>query len=976
MNSRFTEFYEQDKGEALIARIEAMKNFNALGPPDLVHLVKVAASNGNSSSSLSGASESGSYHVVTGVDCSSSASIAVYLTNAASAAANSQTNVLQKQKQQSKQESYVLQPLSLEDYLSSSDSGDNQPASARPTSTQSKSKAIKHSKQSLKFGTYCVWNAFSRVDVRVEVRIPGGVASYAIDPHGNKRIAMTDLLWEETYVSAALRSMSISYSSPLSPDPITAVLSPYVGDSQYNHLYQQLITVQMSVKNFQFVSKAEARRRSQELEDLLASCANLFKSGYRIGFPDLTQVTSSSYPKDGVHNYLSQTLHQYFVHTGQYELGIKFFSQFEDEYREVSTFIAHYKLRLGDSSGGMRELCNALLSPRQDNGSNVGAEDKVSPQLRYPEVLKAQAIQLQRDGHTEHAIQLLKHCVELSPSDYQLWICLARAFCHTSDYKTALIVLNMIPFANSFQNIGGFGVGGLQHKSVFKKLSPVWNNAVSLFKQLPAPVRKTVSVNEDSPIPSLVNQDVKQFVLVEHPLNNSNQSGSLLYTQQQLQNDFLTYFALSPMYRDACDVSLYSLKGANLEVLNIQNGHIIRSVYSLLCTIMKKIGWEKLLQYRSEAFLMEEEVKKQSGGSQKLSPVDGGSNAEDEVTFPSVDKMSEINLNDDSSNEGKQDEWRGSQTLSVANILKQKRVCEKWFDFLFTVLYEDVRVYEAYKSEREDQSSQQSLDQLPSSPKSDNNINIDQSKDAKNNNYSSKVIDRTPLEMELLGDLLLRLHLYDEALECYSKYLEKRFCYRIHYKQLFIYRKELNNLVELQVDHEDADYLNSIHRLVSAQLISLSNLMFVYERFNCFEEYVAPGGVFMSTLREQQRCIGSEKLIALIQGSTELSQWQKIRLFGLVQNFLTVSSSVESVQSKPQSPASANEVAEHPDVDVAGEHNTAQGSKADGDQSPKEDTNVHAEVDPKEEPEQVDTKSEQQEGVQSESEIKDNGDQQ
>lgn len=94
MNSRFTEFYEQDKGEALIARIEAMKNFNALGPPDLVHLVKVAVSNGNSTGSLSGASESGSYHIVTGVDCSSSASIAVYLTNAASAAANSQTNVL------------------------------------------------------------------------------------------------------------------------------------------------------------------------------------------------------------------------------------------------------------------------------------------------------------------------------------------------------------------------------------------------------------------------------------------------------------------------------------------------------------------------------------------------------------------------------------------------------------------------------------------------------------------------------------------------------------------------------------------------------------------------------------------------------------------------------------------------------------------------------------------------------------------
>jgi hypothetical protein len=35
-------------------------------------------------------------------------------------------------------------------------------------------------------GVYCCFNAFSRVDMRVDVRIPGGVDAYAIDLRGEK----------------------------------------------------------------------------------------------------------------------------------------------------------------------------------------------------------------------------------------------------------------------------------------------------------------------------------------------------------------------------------------------------------------------------------------------------------------------------------------------------------------------------------------------------------------------------------------------------------------------------------------------------------------------------------------------------------------------------------------------------------------------------------------------------------------------
>jgi hypothetical protein len=61
------------------------------------------------------------------------------------------------------------------------------------------------------------FNAFSRVDMRVEVKIPGGVKTQVIDERGNKltpsqegaygRQEATETLWLETYVSSMIRSL-------------------------------------------------------------------------------------------------------------------------------------------------------------------------------------------------------------------------------------------------------------------------------------------------------------------------------------------------------------------------------------------------------------------------------------------------------------------------------------------------------------------------------------------------------------------------------------------------------------------------------------------------------------------------------------------------------------------------------------------------------------------------------------------------
>ena len=50
------------------------------------------------------------------------------------------------------------------------------------------------------------FNAFSRVDVRVEVRIPGSVDAYVVDLRG-ERHEPTPEIWQEVYLSALLRAI-------------------------------------------------------------------------------------------------------------------------------------------------------------------------------------------------------------------------------------------------------------------------------------------------------------------------------------------------------------------------------------------------------------------------------------------------------------------------------------------------------------------------------------------------------------------------------------------------------------------------------------------------------------------------------------------------------------------------------------------------------------------------------------------------
>ena len=70
-------------------------------------------------------------------------------------------------------------------------------------------------------GVYCCYNALSRLDMRVHVTIPGTVESFAIDERGEKKQA-SDELWLETYLCSVLRAYS--YADDGSGDTIRKIM--------------------------------------------------------------------------------------------------------------------------------------------------------------------------------------------------------------------------------------------------------------------------------------------------------------------------------------------------------------------------------------------------------------------------------------------------------------------------------------------------------------------------------------------------------------------------------------------------------------------------------------------------------------------------------------------------------------------------------------------------------------------------------
>ncbi|KAL4945451.1 hypothetical protein BDV06DRAFT_184628 [Aspergillus oleicola] len=609
-------YEEEDILAAVDARTESLQNLRELGPPDLVYLVKQPKTGSTR--------QTGVYHHVTGIDASSSASLAAYV------------NTL------------VSSPLDKVNKVVS--------------------------------GIYCCYNAFSHLDMRVEVKIPGSLESYCIDERGDKRVA-TEALWLETFLCGVLRAYS--YTDDGSGDAIRKIVG---------------------VRRFNPVTNTEMEHR------FLDAAEKLFFLGRQLSSDPETQVPNT------VSNHLTAGLLKYIHTTGRYASGINLFEKLRTRDVEVSSLLVQVYRMADEEVQAVRLMYDALQDVPMDYA-----------------LLDCQSAFCASKGEGEMALECAKRAVTAAPSEFSTWARLGEVYVNLEQWDLALLTLNSCPMF-TYQD----------------KDTP----------RMPQPSR------------------IMLPILAESMLDEIDEG-------QPKQGD----------PHDYVHPSLRRLHAATYQ------GTFLKA-YGLLTKVAAAIGWDQLLRVRSEVFVMEEEyrherqhsVSKQSVHSSNESPAETNGNPEQENGDGGpVDTVTEIAVNGDDNQQTEHSIERPEQTVASEVVksgkedpdpshtsytqFKNKRLCERWLDNLFMVLYEDLRIYTIWRTEVA-QFRQQAME-----------------------------YKKSATEFEILGELAERLHHFDEAVEAYQACLSIRFS-----------PKAMRGLLKLHEQRNDTrGMLSALIRLIAWQ---------------------------------------------------------------------------------------------------------------------------------------------------------------
>ncbi|KAJ2880219.1 bud site selection protein [Coemansia aciculifera] len=346
------DIFENEIGESLLARTEGLGMIREIGPPDLCHIVKIHTPSRSEP-------DIGSYHHVLGVDTSTSASLAAYI------------NSLQ---------------YSLSETLGWFGSSSNWKIAS---------------------GTYCTYNAFSNVDLRVQVKIPGGVDAYIVTPAGERR-EVTEELWKECHVSSLLRAI-------LYADPTT-----------------------YSVTGLRRMTPVASPREETKFVEAIVE---QFWNGWALGSNAETQVASTA------RNFLVDGLMRYFSGEGRYA----------DCAAEILAPLAYAPLGGQQSSSRMSaefkgidpEVAALLAEAYMEGDEEVQAVRVMHQALKvksscYP-LLATQAEFLRRKKNPEAALTVARMAVKYAPSEFQAWAKLTEIYLEGGDFQRAMLTLNSCP---------------------------------------------------------------------------------------------------------------------------------------------------------------------------------------------------------------------------------------------------------------------------------------------------------------------------------------------------------------------------------------------------------------------------------------------------------------------------------------------------------------------------------------------------
>ncbi|KAK7684982.1 hypothetical protein QCA50_011817 [Cerrena zonata] len=663
------EIFEVELGESLTARTECLSTFRELGPPDLVHVVK--------STARSGQHDIGTYHFVSGVDAESSASLAAYI--------NSLT-------------------YALED-----DAG-----------WFSKGTGWK-----VRSGCYCCFNAFSRVDVRVDVKIPGGVQAYVIDLRGERHEA-TPEIWLETYLSALIRA--ILYSD----DP-----------NYWLDAYRKLDPITTPESELRFLKAAET----------------LFSKGWQVGSDPEIQVATV------VSNHLTNAIMKYFGDSGRFQHSANLFEKLITREPEVSSLLAKSYIGMNEEVKAVQIMASTM---------------KQTPQSYT--LLHVQCDFLRGKGNYEWALKLAKQAVNCAPSEFVTWEKLTDIYIDLAEYESALLTLNSCPMftyngRDAHRNLPASRIH-LPPKGAIVEILPERtkteeDDADPALLRLPAPGLRGTWARAYALLTRLVSKigwdellKTRSAVFVMEEEYRMQKQHSEIHTTQSSSGDDPDTIIHEDGSVTKCSSTLgdgSTLADDNASTRGVRSttpGPAHSNENSDVDGITNGIPTIRISTESNR-----ERLKQEQEAEPKL-------NGNDEVPAETAG----VSLEKPVSAGGQDDEASGGPSQEAFSF-SNKRLCERWLDNLFMVLYEDLRVWTIFRAEVAHFKTQH------------------------------VAYRKTGMEWEILGDLGLRLHHKEEAKEAYQRCLDaNRYSLKPWMKLLDTYADEGDIQRTLQVAIRVAAY--------------------------------------------------------------------------------------------------------------------------------------------------------------------------
>ncbi|KAF1982241.1 chaps-domain-containing protein [Aulographum hederae CBS 113979] len=624
------EIFEDEILSSVEARSETLAALRELGPPDLVHLVKQPVKTSSTNKQI------GVYHHVTGIDASSSASLAAYINTLTYNPSDKTQKVVQ--------------------------------------------------------GLYCCYNAFSRLDMRVQVQIPGTVESYCIDERGDKRVATEDL-WLETYLCSVLRAYS--YADDGTGDTIKKIVG---------------------VRRFNPITSTEAEHK------FLDAAERLFFNGWQLGSDPEIQVPNL------VSNHLTTGLLQYIHTTGRYASGINLFEKLRTRDPEISSLLARVYIQADEEVKAVQLLHEAIQDLPMDYS-----------------LLDCQADFCNKKKRGDLALEIAKRSVVSAPSEFGTWARLAEVYVSLEQWDLALLTLNSCPmFTYQDKDAPRMPEPARIHLPVMIETvcDEIDDGAAHDAEQVHPQLRKLHAAGFKGTF-------LKAYMLLTE-ITSKIGWDQLLRIRSQVfvmeeeyrhEKQTLHQSSGTPHSRNASTTAFRGTPSPHA------NGH----------GESEEPEGESALESGDEETLAEQSTTNTSTtGKPELLPSDAnkpiahspGLEKPDPTIASSVvhagsdDPAPHKPLPDDPTAEDPEaeDEQPPNQLQ-----FRHKRLCERWLDNLFMVLYEDLRVYTIWRTEMAQYRAQQLL------------------------------YKKSAEEWEILGELAERLHHRDEAVEAWQACLSMRF---------------------------------------------------------------------------------------------------------------------------------------------------------------------------------------------------------